>query len=69
MIKRTERYKFTIDKRNVDFSEAIPLSKPLNLPLRSVGAILGWAANFPVIMRANDRLGKWALTKLRKDHT
>lgn len=66
-VERTGRYTFHINGRAVDFSPAMPIHDPLNLPLRVVGFFLGWITNAHWVLRLNDWLGRKLVAPVIKD--
>ncbi|MFZ5923264.1 MAG: glycoside hydrolase family 36 protein [Chloroflexota bacterium] len=62
-VERSGRYTFTLDGRPVDFSPAMPLpGRPSTLQKIS-GALLGWAASKPLVLKVNNWLEKRTLKK------
>lgn len=65
-VKRTGRYRYTIDKRQVDFSPAISLPERAKGVKGVVASFTGWLVNQPVVLIFLDRLGKYNLEKLKR---
>jgi alpha-galactosidase len=59
-VERTGRYTFTLDSRPVDFSPAVHLPRPMRL----AGALVGWLAGRPAVLRLYDRLQRRSLARM-----
>jgi alpha-galactosidase len=65
-IQRTDRYTFTLDEREVDFSPAMTLPQtPKGIDV-ILSSLIGWLGNRTCVLRLFDKLGKRAMQKAKK---
>jgi alpha-galactosidase len=67
VIKRTGRYKFSLDGREVDFGPAVLLPEPPKGFEALASAVMGWLANQEWAMKIFNRRRQRALEKMRRD--
>lgn len=64
---QTGRYRFDLDGRSVDFSDACALPEPARRIDRLQGSIMSWLADQPWALRIFDRMNKNNLEKIKRE--